>query len=1114
MLVNEKIKSYSMLTARELREMDLLLESDMTDFELEALLMALDWDDYGAAIVQQEADKVVVPISDWLEDEYYMGRVGKSLYKPWKNDLTELFEYDGYDRGIVLGSVGVGKSTFSHLCVLRMLYEASCLRNPQEAYGLAPGSTIHFASLAANKDIAKRVVFGGIVSKIYESPYFQTEFPPIRETGQELIFPKGLAIIAGSGTDMSVIGLNVAGAIIDEGNFFAKTPARQLKGALGKSRWGESSKAGRLYESVMRRIKSRYMKRGKLPGMLIVVSSKSTRDSFTEQLINQAHQEGSRTVFVKDRNILDVKRGHFSKETFKVLIGTEQYPSKILKVEEDITVYGPEAIVVEVPIDLLEDFESNLDDSLRDLAGVSVARSSSFIGRPERIDEIWDKTRSHPFICPLYGNPEEWDSRLPYKIRWEKLARRRANGEWEPIVNPELKRVVHLDPALTGDSFGLCFLAGSKVLMSDMSERNIEDVRAGDWVIDAYGNPQLVSGNMVREYCGEILDISVTGGHSLSCTPEHPILGMSREQVSAGRTLVKPHNDKRPFYNSRNYSPSFIKSKDFCVGDFVALPKISFSNIPPWLGVENSVLGIPVNEHLGTVVGYFLAEGSFFRKSHEREALMPQFSFGWNGMDQDHVDRLKRSIDALGIDGVVYEIRKRRNGACSGHTVRVLNRHLGSVLKLICSELSHHKRLHPLFYWCGSGEFRRAVLMAMLEGDGTVNAIRRGARGGKKTGSMWNLSFTTVSESLAIFVESECRNMGLIVSRTVERSLYRYGKRERSVSCFRVKINGYDQLEKIFGQDRLEMYRVPRPKKGAVRGFSHGCWAFHPIRSIKSHSFSGLVYNLEVAGSHTYIVDMIGVHNCIGHISHRTPVRSGMKDDDGSEVVDNEPHYYVDFILRVNGSPGEEILFKNIRRLIYQFSDHGFHLSSVHTDTYQSREMVQAFREQGYNADILSVDTSKEPYMTLRTAILEGRVKSYYSDVLERELKSLEDLGDKVDHPTSGSKDLADALCGAIFTLSDNGYAGEPILPEKGEKMSDPDAGEFDESFVPVKKDAATGAVIDKNVQPTSPAQVETKVYKKSGPKTVPPGYKKIGVNGKEEDLVGKAKMDELLIRG
>ena len=70
----------------------------------------------------------------------------------------------------------------------------------------------------------------------------------------------------------------------------------------------------------------------------------------------------------------------------------------------------------------------------------------------------------------------------------------------------------------------------------------------------------------------------------------------------------------------------------------------------------------------------------------------------------------------------------------------------------------------------------------------------------------------------------------------------------------------------------------------------------------------------------------------------------------------------------------------------------------------------------------MSVDTTPEPYDTLKTAFYENRILLYEYPPLFQELVALEEdfTGRirKIDHPKNGKKDTSDSLAGTIFTLS------------------------------------------------------------------------------------------------
>lgn len=395
-----------------------------------------------------------------------------------------------------------GKSTFSHLAVLRMIYEASCLKNPAVSYGLAPNSIIGFCSLAKSKETARRAVFEQLANKIQESPYFKYDFPPTKDLKAEILFPKGLSIIAGSSTDTSIIGLNIFGGIIDEVNFWGRIKKSNLN--YGKN-WGSESKSGRLFDSVRRRMKSRYVKKGKLPGIIMLISSKTTKDSFTDQFVRKEQALGNKSTFVRDRSILEMKKGSFNDRTFRVLIGTIDYASRILLDGEDVT-HMKDAIVIDIPEDFRSDFESNLEESLRDIAGVSTIAISNFISKVETINAMIDKDRIHPFQCPLLDDPNTWDSRRSYKMNWYALCDRKANGEWVPKLNPEAPRHVHFDPAFTGDAFGVCIahVAGMVPVQDSGDIIEYQPMFVVDFILAIQGtkDEEVINRN-VRELCYE-----------------------------------------------------------------------------------------------------------------------------------------------------------------------------------------------------------------------------------------------------------------------------------------------------------------------------------------------------------------------------------------------------------------------------------------------------------------------------------------------------------------------------------------------------------------------------------------------------------------------------------
>lgn len=125
----------------------------------------------------------------------------------------------------------------------------------------------------------------------------------------------------------------------------------------------------------------------------------------------------------------------------------------------------------------------------------------------------------------------------------------------------------------------------------------------------------------------------------------------------------------------------------------------------------------------------------------------------------------------------------------------------------------------------------------------------------------------------------------------------------------------------------------------------------------------------------------------------------------------------VDLMLQIKPPEGGEIRFSDIRQIVYSLELRGFNIAKVTLDSYQSVDSIQLFKDKGYEAEILSVDRTIEPYNTLKELLHTGRLDFYDFEPLKREYIGLELIrGKKVDHNPMGSKDVCDAICGACYS--------------------------------------------------------------------------------------------------
>lgn len=223
----------------------------------------------------------------------------------------------------------------------------------------------------------------------------------------------------------------------------------------------------------------------------------------------------------------------------------------------------------------------------------------------------------------------------------------------------------------------------------------------------------------------------------------------------------------------------------------------------------------------------------------------------------------------------------------------------------------------------------------------------------------------------------------------------------------------------------------------AVTGIFMGQHA--PLR----HPYAPRYIHLDLALGQSKEADRAGIamiHPSAHFFDDRDP---GDTTDDpaqvGEQVVIKDIE--VDFYLALEGGPfGQAIDFLKVRIFIEWLRRIGFWIRKVSADSYQSFDMLQRLREQGFITEVLSVDRNAKAYKVVRQVFSEGRFAIPYprgytpaqwgdeAEALKRVILFQEILGlehnvqtDKVDHRdknpdgSKGSKDIIDGITGASF---------------------------------------------------------------------------------------------------
>lgn len=205
------------------------------------------------------------------------------------------------------------------------------------------------------------------------------------------------------------------------------------------------------------------------------------------------------------------------------------------------------------------------------------------------------------------------------------------------------------------------------------------------------------------------------------------------------------------------------------------------------------------------------------------------------------------------------------------------------------------------------------------------------------------------------------------------------------------------------------------------------------------------------------------------------------------------PQFYFDFIGRIKAPKGGEIIFDDIRQLIYELNLKGFPIGLITYDRFGSIDSIQILRNEGYVVGNLSMDRTAKyalidvdkddnlsykptegtfkhltAWTTFKGAVNTGRVDlPTYLEVSSSEIFDFEDKVDNIDdfgnslktkktitwveqemrgaiydstkgkeakvhEPVGGSIDLLESIAGSVFNASNN--VTEEVLEETSDQ--------------------------------------------------------------------------------
>lgn len=407
----------------------------------------------------EDYEEIPVDIDTFLESEDYLGlatNYGKQIYPFWREQLRKMFSTGDmdYEEVAFTGAIGIGKTAIAVYAIAYLLYRLLCLRNPQRYFGFADTDEIAIFFFNATVALATGVGYARLHATCMESPWFKLHGEIKGSKSNPYYVPgKHISIKAGSKASHG-LGQQIFCGMLDEVNF-----------APGANVAFEKSKIMQTYSSVKARIKSRFIKNGKLLGKMFLVSSKHAEHDFLEvYLQKRKHEADADRLFIVDEPLWVVKPpGTYCGKTFKVAYGAKQLEPMLVspdESEEGLVKMGYK--ILNVPVEFEEDFKLNIVVSLQDLAGIALPGTTSYFSY--RIFSKCYTDRENPFSNEILqiglDDPMEYEEFFDVSLIPRDLLR--------------LPIAIHIDTALKHDLLGMSAVAYLKNIISDTDDGLVE----------------------------------------------------------------------------------------------------------------------------------------------------------------------------------------------------------------------------------------------------------------------------------------------------------------------------------------------------------------------------------------------------------------------------------------------------------------------------------------------------------------------------------------------------------------------------------------------------------------------------------------------------------------
>lgn len=305
-----------------------------------------------------KADRRIADIDTFIKDDYFLGLItqgGAGIYDYWKDTMKKMYPspvVNMYPYVSLGGAIGIGKSTFSRICALYTEHKIDCLINPWRTFGLMPGKPITMMFSHMSISVVEREFLEWFKENKSKSPYFR-----------KMYHNHNVAYIASGLRDQNSLGSDLVFAVLSEVNFVPRPEQ-----AISK------------INTAVIRYKARFQKSRNFIGNIIVDSSASPVSEYNPQSVFEDDRPKDELIILKASHWEVKKKDYIESEgkTFKVYLGDSKVSPYILPDNSKLPEDQDPGRILEVPVQLRSDFESDLRKAISDLGGKNISSGNLF----------------------------------------------------------------------------------------------------------------------------------------------------------------------------------------------------------------------------------------------------------------------------------------------------------------------------------------------------------------------------------------------------------------------------------------------------------------------------------------------------------------------------------------------------------------------------------------------------------------------------------------------------------------------------------------------------------------------------------------------------------------